>query len=441
MNSSAAIIDKGVRWDNLVFWVTVFLLVANQLFPPELNSVVCLAFIISWVFLSRTFFSFEAVKILLPYLFLVGIGSFSAFTNGNYSYHLLQDFWYYLKPVLYFLTGFYIAVKTRSLRFLIYALVVASCIVCIKHVSTFLINPALLSSKISEIREEAGKSIYIAPIALAFLIYGALSKEKILHINRVILALCLSLNSISILLTFSRTMLLVFAVILASLFGLFNLKGLGFWRLGLLIGAIVGFYFGATSLLSFVSTDTPIGALLLKIERAPGEVTLNEAYLDKREIFLHWRGYEATIALKQYLKGSWIQQATGQGLGRLVDLGFYTQLGENYHRFIPRIHNSYIEFLLKTGILGSTFFAIFVLRLVFFPFKDSTGIQERLLRRLVMSIGLCILLSTALVSGILNRSSFDPVMLILGISCGLVFVMNNFSGYPNEKATALQPQA
>ena len=420
----AAVPDYGAYGRNFAFWMTVFLLTADQFFFPELNSIICLIFVVTWVLVSRKFFPIEPFKILVPYVLLVMLGIFSAFVNGNYSYSLLQDFWYYLKPILYFLTGYYIAIKTKSLRFLIGALVIASIIVSIKHLFNFILNPALLSSQVAEIREEAGKSMYIVPIALALVIYSIFSKERILQVNRYLVIICVALNSMSIFLTFSRTMLLVFFTILISLFGLFNLKGLGFWRLGLLLIGTVGFYFGSVMLLNYVETG-PLGTLLLKIERAPSEVMIDESYLDKKDTFIHWRGYEAAVTLAQYWKGEWWQQLFGQGLGSMIDIGFYTQLGENYRRFIPRIHNAYAEILFKTGILGVVLYLAFIIRLILSPSKSIHTNQERIIRRTIMGIGLSTLFATTFVAGFLNKSSFDPVVVLLGMACGLVYVMKN----------------
>ena len=140
---------------------------------------------------------------------------------------------------------------------------------------------------------------------------------------------------------------------------------------------------------------------------------------DYQKMIVNWRGYEAFSAYQMWVSSSLAEQIFGGGLGTLVDLGFYMQLGENYEvRHIAVLHNTYFAVLVKYGLVGIVLFIYFMTK----PFRLSVKQKDPMslfASNLGKTAAVIFLVTTVVISGPLNKSVLDGITLLWGWSIGM----------------------
>ena len=308
-------------------------------------------------------------------------------------------------PIALVYIGYRTAGRVRWLAFIQILILLGFLLACI-HLSSFIMNPELLSASAITVREEAGVGagdLAVLGLVLSLFQYrvGGFRLLPGRLCRFIVLAVCL----ISVFLSFSRI-----GYGIAVIFSL-ALWGIGM-RLNLRLGLGLGLIF--IGVLVLVATTPQDGALTLrhKLVRSLTEVTIAD-YSNESEIHVNWRGYEAYKAIEAYRLGGATNILIGQGFGAVVDLGFYMKLGHHELRYIP-IHNGYAYILLKTGLLGLLFYAIFYFSVLRYAIRKSRSLfpEQIFLARLLYGCGLSLMLTMLVVGGMAQFHNHALIILL-----------------------------
>lgn len=344
---------------------------------------------------------------LISYLvILLLIAGFSSIFQKPFLYDFIKDFAYFTKPIIALTAGYLLAKKINDfssfLRIFIYVVAILS----IFHISTILIGVDFSSASVSEIRKVGGISNLSEVLVLTILIgsykFSFLDAIK----NKLLKKVILSIVLVSFLLYFSRTMFVGLIIFLLSIYGYIKITSKGL-KYGLLVSAgFVLFYvylFNAN-----LQRDKPgLESFLYKMKIAPSEIFTpirtvdpnNHAYL-----WDHWRAYEATLAIDQINTPTTF--LIGKGLGSLVDLKFKVYLGDTEMRYIPMIHNGYVNIFYKTGIIGLLIYLLFLLNIYLFTYSKSSSEKTITINNFITGFGVYFLFSSLIVTGIYNIEDF-----------------------------------
>jgi hypothetical protein len=357
---------------------------------------------------------YSLVRALAPFGVLLLLGTVSGI--GADSWDFLRDTWYVGNAALTFATGYVLYCANANLRHGLRAIVVAGSLVAISQIAPFIWDPSLLTLNSTQIRGVLGTGFYVPALGLTVLIAfrGWWSEE--LGIRPIFAWLAAALMAAAIVLTFSRTILLVALVGIVVGLGLLDRRAVmrGMWAAA--VGAAALLALGAlVEIDSFASQQTFTGKLVRSIE----ELWVTE-HTDFKSINENWRGYETARALRQFASGSPLEWLIGQGFGAMVDLGVAINLGGSradrvmIYREIPLLHNGYAYLLVKCGAVGLMAFIAFLLLLYRAADTgdrpDAGGSASRLMRAVVVSL----FASTWVISGPFNKSDMFGFMLVAG---------------------------
>lgn len=177
--------------------------------------------------------------------------------------------------------------------------------------------------------------------------------------------------------------------------------------------------------------STGVESFFYKLKMAPSEI-FNAAAIDtndRTQLWDHWRAYEAKKAFDTMkAEESIIPYVMGMGLGSLVDLGFKAPLGREEMQYIPHLHNGYVYVFFKSGGTGFLLLIIWLLYLYGYIYKKTDSLEKRMYYKIVSGLGLYLLFSTLVITGIYNISV--TLSLLLGLMLGLAsYTKQNSSNY------------
>lgn len=361
------------------------------------------------LYLSKTTFN---TIICLGLIITQGI-IISFFHNYKF-YDISRDIIHYLKPLIVILSGYLLAQKIDNPKFIIKAIIYIASFLALKHLF-ILVNADFKTGKISEIREIGGNGNFIELLALLIILFKSkfdyfdVIKSKLLFKIILILILCSSFFY------FSRTMILGFFIFFISFKGYTILTKKAIKYIGVFLIVFVGFYCYLFTL-ELDSQKPGIQNLFYKIRNAPLEVFYAPKQYDPknhREIFDHWRAYEASMALKQ-MNDNVSNYVFGKGFGALVDLKFKAPIGgQDGLRYITHLHNGYIYIYLKTGIFGLCLYLFVLFNLYRQIYITPYNHHHIILLRLISGMALYFIFTSLVVTGIYNLQ--DISVLLLGI--------------------------
>lgn len=375
------------------------LLVASIGYAEAVFTVAC--FVLFFLLWSNGFrINKSLLHFLMPILFLFGLGIYGGVKHEPYD--VLKDAWYLLKIIIFIAVGFYFMKVIRSFHALVNIVVLASVLLSIYHLSLIGLyggfsDPGILFV----LRESYGVSAsLLTVIGLTLLSFF----RVYIRINPVLYIIFLFLCGLSIGLSMSRTFLVVFFMI-------------GLLMMSKRILSTSGLFFIGTTL-SIIMLATSVGSdsiIVNKFQNSAAELNVKE-YSSKSEINANWRGFEAFRAFQEYMSGSVVERVFGQGFGALIDLGFEMELGGDVMRFIPMTHNGYMYVLLKFGALGLFIFLYFIYKLIRRNKNSfiSRHFEIAAIEKLISAIGLLILFTTLVISGIFNIYQLHAVLMLLG---------------------------
>ncbi len=331
---------------------------------------------------------------------------------------VLRDLWYFTNPLITIAFGYLLFEQIESWQTFIQPLIAIGLIASVYSAVTDYINRdlILLSTSTDAVHLATGRfGEAMLPMVLILLARkvglpsGRLDGRKGLRIA------LYTLGSLSIFMSFSRTMIII---LLLGLLLSIRYKGLATRLLRsnsiatLGVAAVAGAcLFIAASSLSNLSSN-----FFDKVANTTDEVKLRH-YDTFQEINENWRGFEAYRGLQTYENYSPREQVMGAGLGALVDLGFSMQLSlKEAMRFIPITHNGYTYLLIKTGVLGIVLFAVFLLQIAWLGIRmlrrsDPTRV---FVGYVLVWTAIAFLLTQGVITGIYNRSALAPNLILLG---------------------------
>ncbi|MFG6685354.1 O-antigen ligase family protein [Mariniflexile sp. HNIBRBA6329] len=352
------------------------------------------------------------VILVLSMIFILGI-VIGIFHNHTY-YDIIRDITHFSKPIIVIITGYLLAQKINSSKFIIKTIIYTASLMAISHLYKIFFGD-LNAISVSEIRRVGGADSFIELFALILFFFQKRYNYFKVFNSKTASRFMFLLILISSFLYFSRTMILGFFILYISLMGYTKLteKAIKYITLFLII---FGVFYSYLFTLELDSESPGIQNLFYKIRNAPAEVFSSpKSYnpRDHKEIFDHWRAYEAGMALEQ-MEYNILNYVWGKGFGALIDLKFKAPIGgENGLRYIPHLHNGYVYIFFKTGILGLFLYLFMLLSLYRQVYISANNDNHTILLRLISGTALYFIFTSLVITGIYNLQ--DISVLILGI--------------------------
>jgi O-antigen ligase len=403
-----------------------FLFLGSALLPAGFLSAAFISSANSYL-LILAFASWASRKVLFPkslsmllicFTLMIATGTLSGIENDRYNY--LKDVWYFSNVVILICTGYVLGTLAPSLPKMIKTMIYASILIAAKHLAPFILHPELFTMPAVEVRKLVGGGHLEVALSLVFLIIYYGHWQKILRISPHIAWLAFFLCASSVVLSFSRTTVLVCLIIFFGLKG--YMIGKRFVKASFLAITTATLLVSITALLPEPSQEekrTFSGKLLRSVQ----ELSIAD-YSRNSDINDNFRGYESARALIAYKDGGPIGWIIGRGLGYTIDLGMYISLGgKEMLRHIPVIHNGILYILIKAGISGLGLFLFSFLWLFRLGQKSaitSMNHDRKMAAMIVQSMIITSLVTAWIVTGPFNKSLLNSMMLILGFCLSLL---------------------
>jgi hypothetical protein len=398
-----------------IVFLCVFTLIAPAGLVTGMNLYLLLLAFVGWLATRRPFEP-ALIRMGLPFGAIIVIGLVGGIGADRYLY--LKDAWYCSNPAVVMAVGFVFGRLLGDVKRGLRAFVIGGSLIALLHLSVFVVNPDLLDRQATQIRSFAGNGFHATALASVLPIAWIGRWRTGLGLAPGVAGICLALCTGSLVLSFSRTMVLVVALGLLAMVGYFArrelLRVLG---LAVLVAAAI------TALQTNVDT-TSLDAkrsFVGKLARSIDELSVSEDHYSRAAINVNWRGYETARALDTWSQGHPLQLAFGRGFGAQVDLGLFQNLSRDplgAVRFIPVFHNGYVYLLVKTGIVGVLLYLGVLVWLYRVGRRHAGGarggdktMHGRALQACVVVLGV----TTWVVSGAFNKFDMIALLLLLGL--------------------------
>lgn len=392
----------------------LLILLLNAFIPAGVTSSVC--FLLLFLILLYGKHSFRIPTDLLKWsavpCAIVLVAALNA--PGHDLFDIFKDAWYMLYPILSLATGYALCREEADLDGLMGSFVVGGLIVSLAYLGVFLMHINLLSKSVEEIRRANGPGFFLSILSPMIVVLGWLVGvrntwiEKHQTLTIVSLVTCLAATFVS----FSRSLWISILIAIVANLGVFRRKlivaAVSVITLVVLIAVLVA--------LPDSTTGGDSGGIQDKFLKSSTEVMVQNQ-TDFTDINANWRGFEAFMALRTYLEGTPSNYLLGRGLGQLVDIGFYMQLGDVELRYLPILHNGYMYILVKSGAIGVMLYLAYLLTIYRHGRRQGGSTDKRKLfcGRLEVVLSLIFLATTLVITGIYNRNELHPLMILLGI--------------------------
>ena len=381
---------------------------------------------LSYLFLIFFYYSKVSKKVLSIIVFLAVImiiAIISSLFNRFLLFDWVKDFTYFSRPILAVLAGYLISKKINNFVVVFRIIILVSLIFAVFHIFKIFFYIDFNSASVSEIRRIGGISNEIEVFSIVILLTSNRVQNLELIKNKFHKKIILIIFLISFLLYLSRTMIVTFTIFYLASYGYLKITKKSVKYLVLVVSIFILFYAYLFSR-DFERDKPGIESFLYKMKIAPSEIFSASKNLDTKNhanLWDHWRAYEAIMALNQM--DSKLNIFIGKGFGSLVDLKFSAPLGESNLRFIPMIHNGYVNLFFKAGFLGLIFYILMLFDLYLFCYRNDENKTKKLFFNLTAALSIHFLFTTLIVTGIYNN--MEPYFFILGFL--LYFSLNNKS--------------
>lgn len=398
-----------------IFILLFLLIVFSQLYVPSfrINMLIQLFAILVILLLDDTVLTKGIVNKITPLLLIFGLGMFTSIFHEFKLIHFVKDITHFLKPILGLMLGYFIF-KKLEFNVFVKVVILAGFASALLHFCLIFIFGNLSSESINDIRNSFGKDNFLELFSLLFaLFYGKFQQEPLFK-SKVLRNIILVVLVISNTLYFSRTMVIVFAVALLSIYGFtkINAKTIRFFLVSI---ALIAVFYAYLFSIKLDRNAAGVESFLYKVKIAPSEVFSTKINRENhKDLWDHWRGYEVkrAFALMNESKSSYV---IGTGFGSLIDLKFKAPLDLKGIRYISETHNGYMYIFYKTGILGLLLLLYFLKKLHSYVYREYTFVNQ-----FVGLTGMVFFFTTLTITGIYNPK--DVIIIILG---GLIAVSHN----------------
>jgi hypothetical protein len=367
-----------------------------------LDSFSFLPYSVLWYSIIILLFNFFIIsrlnfRFIIPLLVLNLIGIFGLRELND---AFFKDLWYYFKPILIFLAGTTVIYYYSSIEKFNNYIVYASIIQSFFNLITFFIS----KSELTELTyAHISVSSFVTVYGVIILIYNKFNSTLIRSIKWIILFICLT----TILISFSRSIMLALAICFVVIRGPLRKRRF----------MLFTFSFSLALLFLYLTPELPIlDPLFSKLKFSSKELELSNTFYNFDEFVSNWRGYESSLAILSFTKNlSIFSVVFGKGFGFLIDLQTYISLKEVFYRYIPKLHNGYLEVLCKTGILGLVLLITFYSRFLFY-FRKYGKIPScpKFSIRFPIAVVVILFVTTYTITGIYNKQALDSSLFILG---------------------------
>jgi hypothetical protein len=384
--------------------------------------VIGIALIIIAMPLKKHFAALKLVRLFAILIIPIILGLFAGFSNNNYL--IFKDFYYFLLPVLFILSGILLACRLKIdqfLKTLVYAGVVTSIIVT--SISIYYVGFGSLTNPYSAHYAMGIVGAPGPPIAIACLLLTRKFNIKLFAKSR--FNLFFAINAFGVYMFASRTYLIITLCFMIMLIADKMKKQ---WILPAAFVVMVLFFLLP---LNIFKPTSSADSFVDKMLGSFNELSIGN-YNTEEEINMKYRGYESFMALNQYLNGDTKDWVFG-GLGKLVDLKTFLRLGEDTeYEFIPVLHNGWLYLLIKTGIVGILTYIVVFFRLIFINWRKYANAESKPAIRLFAALTIGCILSLFLTNYIVT-AFFNVEMSIIMITLGYSYLNFNYLLFLNER--------
>lgn len=407
------------RFFALVLLLLLFFFDTQQ--SIELKYLVLLG-ISSLLFLSNQKLNKNTLETLFPIVSIFLIAFFSSLFGNASIYDFVRDSVHMTKPIVAIMFGYYFTFKIKDKTKIFKVIILFCFFLALIHIITILLN---LKGEwtTSYLRAVGGKGSEIEAFGLSvFIVFLRGNKKQLFtkSFNRAFLIVVI----ISIMLYLSRTTFIAVVLFLLSFYGFTQLnRKLVFYLLGFIV--FITSFMISLQFMDIERDSKGVESFFYKLKIAPSEIFDSEIDVtDVSQLWDNWRAYEAKKAIETIEeRESVIPFIIGMGLGSQVDLDFEAPLGQEKMRYIPHLHNGYIYIFFKSGILGVFLLIVWLFYLYCYTYRRSDIFEKQMLYKIISGIGLYLLFSTLVITGIYNLGIL--VSIILGLMLGLT--ANNVS--------------
>lgn len=390
--------------------IIVFLfltVVISQLYLPsfKLNIVIQLIALLIMLSLNEFKISIRILNLLIPLFLIFGIGFIGFFANDFQWIQLVKDSTHFLKPILGLMLGYVFFQKIDFKTFIKLVVITGFC-TAFFHIFLVLFNSKLTIETMNAQRNVFGKDNFLESFSLLFFcFYRTFFGEMIFKSKKLNYFIFFTLV-LSCFFYFSRTMIVVLVLGVLTVYGYTKVNARNM-KIFLGLVAVISLFYIYLFSIKIDRNGKGMEAFLYKVKIAPAEMFKTK--IDRKnhkELWDHWRGYEAKRALHLMSKNP-ASYAVGTGFGSLIDLKFKAPLDEEGIRYISETHNGYIYIFYKTGAVGLFLLFVFLLNFYRFLYSDFEFVPV-----FIGVIAVCFFFTTLTITGIYNPR--DVIIILLG---------------------------
>jgi hypothetical protein len=416
---------RSRAFDLWIILTLVFLVFMSGIFISATVSSVAGALILILILSKSAKIYFREVSLVLPLILIAVLGIAGTiihkrFHSSDELFLTGKDLWYNLKPIVYFMSGLYIFRMKTDKKKIISLMIYSSLLIAVLHIAGVIIYFANATARemiIDTVRSRTSFVNVIESFSLAWLLTGYKKsdlKESMIFPGWLMISVLL----LSVILSFSRTLIASFVISLLAFNDFFTFRVTGFVKSIFKLLVLAAFLF--IFLIAVNEASRPgslISGLTDKFLNSFRETSYLKKYANSAVINRNWRGYETHLTWEEIKKGSIEEKILGFGFGKTVFIGYGAYLGrENVN--IPKFHNGFVEIILKTGYAGLLLYIIFffyVFRLA--DLSNSKDETEYLFKAVIVTA----FFSTFVMTGIYNKTALDSSCLLMGFFSGYSF--------------------
>lgn len=353
---------------------------------------------------------FQFNQFLLILFFIGFIGAIFHLPNPK---EVVKDVFHFIKPIVGISLGYLIFRKIKEEVLAYQWIVKAGVILSVAHIFTLI---AFADYDSVHTLRGITKDGFFEIFAFGILVFFDKWQPNTALFSKQTKYLFMLLLITSMILYFSRTMIVGFGILLLTKFGFTKWQKRNRNYLFIIIG-LIGLFYAYLFSVKLDRNKTGIEAFLYKVKIAPAELFETKINRENHaDLWDHWRGYEAkrAISLMNQHPSSYV---FGVGYGTLVNLKFFAPLTNDNKglKYISELHNGFMYILYKTGFIGLLLYIVFLFQLYWNINKN----QLNLVGVFISTIGLFYFFSTLTISGIFNGK--DNIVILLG---ALLFLKN-----------------
>lgn len=392
-------------------------------------ALLCASFsLLLWLVRAASFDLPVGLTWLLGMLAVGALSATSALAAGRAGTQtdLVRDLAILMSYMSFILVGFYFGRDRNAVRLMWWVLIVTGAVTSLVHLWLFTGQITAGVSDVYVLRLRAGRGNQVqlvAVIAACLVMRGCRPGDFSRKLAVALAGVCV----VSITLALSR-LLLIELVIVAIIFASTRVED-GTTRLRFSPVRALTVVAGGVASLTLV-------LVILRFISEPAFVFVSEGFLDKllnswtevtstqqqtaQDIDGTYRAFEADRGTTSFLEAGWFSQWFGQGWGAAVQLGLETAstTSEFTRTEAPFLHNAYINYLVKVGIVGLACYLGFMLRLIHFAVLEPTGGEEPVAsarrRQAVLAATLCLGVASLTTGGFGFPSGFFSIALVIG---------------------------